>query len=62
MVRSTEERQKDYITTVEAAEKAGVTTATIRTWCYIWDVGTKVGGRWRVKPKMLELLLRGELR
>lgn len=51
----------NYITTIEAAVRAGVTMATIENWCKTYSIGTKVGGRWRVDPGKLDRMLRGEL-
>ncbi len=51
----------EYITTLEAAVKAGVSIATIENWCKSQGIGVKVVGRWRVDPVKLNRLLRGEL-
>ncbi len=44
---------KDYLTTIEAAKLAGVTKVTIITWCCVYGIGIKIGGRWRVVPHKL---------
>lgn len=49
------------INTAVAAERAGVTIATIENWCRQYGIGIKVGGRWRVDPHLLSKMLRGEL-
>lgn len=50
-----------YITTLEAAERAEVTEATIIGWCKgrYRALGIKVGGRWRINPSVLGRVLNG---
>lgn len=44
----------DTKTTAQAARQAGVTIATVRTWCRIGAVAaTKVSGRWNIDPDSL---------
>ena len=44
---------KDYLTTIEAAALASVTKVTMITWCVVYGIGDKIGGRWRVVPHKL---------
>ena len=53
---------RDYLIPKEAAEKAKVTEPTIINWCERYEgLGIKVGGRWRINPKMLDKVLDGSL-
>lgn len=51
----------DYITVTEAARMTEVSVVTIRTWCEKYDIGKKIGGRWKVDPQKLALLLQGSV-
>lgn len=51
--------KNDYITPEEASVIAEVSSATIRTWCDIYGIGIKVGGRWKVFPDRLEKFMQG---
>lgn len=53
-------KDKDFISTIEAANKAFVDPVTIINWCKYKGIGKKVGGRWRVDPKKLDEMLDGE--
>ena len=53
------ENKKTYLTPLEAAAQVGVTKTTIYTWCSLYDIGFKVGGRWRVDPGRLAAMLDG---
>jgi excisionase family DNA binding protein len=50
----------DYLTSREAAEMAGVTTATIRNWIETYDIGIMIGGRYRISRKVLTKIMDGE--
>lgn len=52
---------KDYIETSEAAIRSGVTEATIRNWIRDFDIGIKVGGRFKVNVSKLKKILAGDL-
>ncbi len=54
------EKQKTILTEA-AVKRAGVTKTTIYTWCEKYQIGFKVGGRWRIYSDKLDKLLRGEL-
>lgn len=49
-----------YYTTMEAAQIAGVTTATIGNWCKRYGIGKKVGGLWRIHGALFEKFMNGE--
>ena len=51
----------DHISTTDALEilNGGVTLPTLIKWCRDYHIGKKIGGRWYVDPKKLELLLKG---
>jgi len=53
---------EETISVREAAEIVGTTMVTIRTWCEVYHIGVKVGGRYRVYPNKLNLLLQGALK
>lgn len=52
---------EDAISPMEAAKIVGVSKPTVITWCEKYRIGIKVGGRWKVDPKKLELLLKGSM-
>lgn len=52
-------RHTTHLTPREAAEKAGVSRGTIYNWLRRYGIGVKVGGRFKVDPDALELLLTG---
>jgi len=52
----------DWLTTPEAAQRAGVSLQCIRNWakpreCGGFEIGKRVGREWRVNPDLLEGLL-----
>lgn len=53
---------EDYITVPEAAGLTGLTKVTLITYCKKYKIGMKVGGRWKVNPDKLALLLKGALK
>jgi hypothetical protein len=50
-----------FISIPVASKLTGVTKVTIITWCKKYKIGRKVGGRWKVDPDKLTLLLKGGL-
>lgn len=53
--------KRTWISTPEAAAKAGVSEQAIRNWIQRYAIGRKVVGRMRVDPAALERLMDGEL-
>jgi hypothetical protein len=53
------ETEKSFITTTEAARVAEVDRRTILRWCDRYDLGMKIGGIYRVDPKVLNNFLSG---
>lgn len=51
----------EFISVPDAAQRAGVTPASIRNWCRRYALGLKVAGRYRVDPVRLAELLAGEV-
>ncbi len=52
---------KDYMTTLEARQIAGVSGMTMRNWLHREPrLGVKVMGRWHVKPAALSCVLNGQ--
>ena len=50
-----------YLTPAQAAELADRTEVTVTNWCRRFPaLGTKVVGRWRVDPDVLQRILAGE--
>ena len=57
-----ETASKTYLTTSEAARVAGVTPQAVLRWCQrIPGLATRVVGRWRVDPAVLNRVLAGEI-
>lgn len=50
-----------FLTTREAADRAAVTVETIHNWIARYRIGRRVGGRYRVDPKLLSILLGDEV-
>ena len=48
-----------FISTTKAAAEADVVPVTVTRWCLRYDIGHKVGGRWRVNPESLRAMLEG---
>jgi len=48
-----------FISTTKAAADADVTPVTVTRWCLRYGIGHKVGGRWRVNPDSLRVMLEG---
>jgi len=48
-----------YISTGYAATLSGVTIKTIRNWITTYNIGKKVGGRWKVDYTKSQILLKG---
>jgi len=53
---------EDYITIPEAEKLTGISNVTLITYCRKYKIGIKVGGRWKVNPDKLALLLKGSLK
>jgi len=51
---------KNFISTTEAMKIASTSRPCIIKWCRDFDVGAKVGGRWRVNKEKLFKFLKGE--
>jgi hypothetical protein len=54
---------ESYITPREAAERAQVSEATVINWCLgrYRSLGIRVGGRWRINPRVLGRILDGTI-
>lgn len=58
-------RDSNKLNTKEAIELANSfgespTRQTIINWCEDYNIGSKVGGQWRINKKRLKLLLQGK--
>ena len=60
-VLSQRKMDKTYIGVPEAAEKADVSTMTIRNWIKDFGIGIKIGGRWKVDANALQDILDGKV-
>ena len=49
-----------WLTPLEAAERAEVSTDTIGRWARVYRIGRKIGGRLRIDRAALDRLLAGE--
>ena len=53
-------RNRDFLTTSEAAAQMQVSGFTIRRWCELGLLGGRIGGRWRITPEQIcQFELRG---
>ena len=54
----------NYISMPEALEiyEHKITKWTMIAWCKKYGIGIKVGGRWKIDPDKLALLLKGQLK
>lgn len=53
---------EETISPQEAAAIVKTSAVTIRTWCEVYHIGKKIGGRYRIFPDKLNLLLKGSLK
>jgi hypothetical protein len=51
----------EAIGTAAAAKRAGKHERTIREWAGLYNIGRRIGGRWKISAPALEMLLAGDV-
>ena len=49
------------LTVSDVARKYGISRTTVINWAKDFEIGVKVGGRWRVSEEKLQKVLDGEI-
>lgn len=48
---------KNYLTTSDIMESLGVSRTTAIYWCQEYQLGKRIGGRWRIDPASFDLFI-----
>lgn len=54
-----EPENKNYMHIATVMRRAQVSRTTAISWCKKYNIGIKIGGRWRVDPDKFEELMKG---